>query len=101
MATIELNSINNYRKEFDNVVYPQTISWSSEIPDGKTIRIEYENGAFIDLRSVYDDSTLSYKLEVMYSSLVSGDDGGNSTFELIDEANEMFDIFVAKKIGAI
>lgn len=99
MATITLNSSNEYRQEITDIIYPQTVSWSSAIPDGKIVRIEYENGAFIDLRSVYDDSTLSYKLEVMYSSLVSGDNGGNSTFGLIDEANEIFNILIAKEQG--
>ena len=103
MATITLNSSNKYRQEITDIIYPQTISWSSAIPDGKIIRIEYENGAFIDLRSVSvnNDGQAPYELEVVYSSLVSGDDGGSSTFELIDETNEMFDIFVAKKTGAV
>jgi hypothetical protein len=97
MAIITLNSSNDYRDEIEEVLYPQNISWNTPIPEGGVIRIEYENGAFIDLKSVYDSGSSSYVLKVMYSNLVSGDNGGNSTFQLIDEANEIFNIFLSKE----
>ena len=70
----------------------QGVGWTSKIPEGAILRIEYENGAFIDIENKEEE------LRVSYSQLVYGEDGGNSTMTEDDMLGEWSNTFKKKII---
>lgn len=70
----------------------QGVEWTSKIPEGAILRIEYENGAFIDIENKEE------ALKVSYSQLVYGEDGGNSTMAEDDMLGEWSNTFKKKII---
>ena len=76
----------------------QGVEWTSKIPEGAIIRIEYENGAFIDIENKVNSKTEVEELRVSYSQLVYGEDGGNSTMAEDDMLGEWSNTFKKKII---
>lgn len=76
----------------------QGVKWTSKIPKGAVLRIEYENGAFIDIENRVNADTRVEELRVSYSQLVYGEDGGNSTMAEDDMLGEWTNTFKKKII---
>lgn len=91
--TKTLNNTNGFIITKEDI--PKTISsigWNSKIPEGSTLRIEYDNGAFIDVENRGEE------LRVSYSQTVFGEDGGNSTMSNKDMLGEWTNTFKKKVI---
>lgn len=91
--TKTLNNTNGFIITKEDI--PKTISsigWNSKIPEGSTLRIEYDNGAFIDVEN------RGGTLRVSYSQTVFGEDGGNSTMSNKDMLGEWTNTFKKKVI---
>lgn len=76
----------------------QGVEWTSKIPEGAILRIEYENGAFIDIENKVNSETGVEELRVSYSQFVYGEDGGNSTMAEDDMLGEWSNTFKKKII---
>lgn len=76
----------------------QGVEWTSKIPKGAVLRIEYENGAFIDIENRVNADKRVEELRVSYSQLVYGEDGGNSTMAEDDMLGEWTNTFKKKII---
>ena len=93
MLTETLNSENNFSVPKSSL--PKSISnieWTSKIPIGATLRVEYENLSFIDIKNEGDE------LSVSYSATVYGEDGGHSTIGKKDMLGETTNTFKKKFI---
>lgn len=91
--TKTLNNTNGFIITKEDI--PKTISsigWNSKIPEGSILRIEYDNGAFIDVEN------RGGTLRVSYSQTVFGEDGGNSTMNNKDMLGEWTNTFKKKVI---
>ena len=84
---IELDNNNRYKKSVDGVLYPSTVSWSNAIPLDTTIRLEFKNGAFIDL--VNEGGTL----KAYHSKELSGEEPESSVFTTEEISTESFRTF--------
>jgi hypothetical protein len=73
--TITLDETNKFQEDEGLPFSISSISWDSTIPEGATIRFEYKNGAFIDIKN--DNGTI----KVSYSKKVSGNLDDVGTFE--------------------
>lgn len=97
--TKTLNNTNGFIITKEDI--PKTISsigWNSKIPEGSILRIEYDNGAFIDIENKVNSETGIEKLRVSYSQTVFGEDGGNSTMSNKDMLGEWTNTFKKKVI---